>query len=254
MNINILCALKIFAFVTLFSGATWAQDQGSTDESFDSLMNEPASVQNSQQKGAESLTLLVEDLSREDHSFYGISVGLLGTAQTFDATVVIYNPSDANVASISQKVELSNFQYVGALLRYSILPIDRIGTDLNISYATSMNHASIEKKSISIIKGELNLGYTLKLNQGIKIYALLGGGVQDVQGSDINLTTERMGYGGQAGLGFNFARVNVETVYSYYRHNLSNTFLQSGTTTAAPKANQSFIEAKGLVGRASFNF
>ncbi len=261
-NSSILKAVLIFTFICQIG---WAQE---VDEDFDALMNEPTNSADSAptedsalmedsmlaEEGGSSLTLLNDDPKRTDFAMHGFSIGAVMNSLSYDTTIKVYNPSAPAQPRVSSTVEGSAIQSVGVVGRYSILPVDKVGTDINASYLTSINHDAVGLPSISAIKGELNLAYTFGLKKDVKLYAFAGGGMQYIMGSDINRVMKKFGSGAQAGAGINFQKINIDFLYSYYRNAIADDVNSTATATQAYDTGGSYVVTKGIVGRATLNF
>lgn len=218
-------------------------------------MSEPAATtQSTEINNGESLTLVSDEIDREIYAMHGFSFGLIGATQDYNQVIERYNPSTGADIASARIPETKGFQNFGVMGRYSILPVDRIGTDINVSYVKSMNHTSIGREGMSAIKGELNLAYTFGISRAVKLYVLAGGGVEQLSGTQILSLADAQGYGGQAGFGINFGTINLEAMYSFYRHKISNGLIGAGTSTDTVRAEKSFVDFSGIAGRASFNF
>ncbi|MBC7743080.1 MAG: hypothetical protein H7061_12840 [Bdellovibrionaceae bacterium] len=253
--------LKVVIPVLLISSFANADDP--VDDSFGDIMNEPTngsmSLESDNSGIGQSVTIFNEDPKRDLHAMYGWSLGFQSSNESYKSNVDLVD-SNNTISSRRVFAESDSFLNMGVVGRYAILPVDRLGSDLNLSFMQSTNNAPTgESVAQVIIKGEVNLAYTWAINKGFKIYALLGGGFQNIQGVLINKTIERAGSGGQAGLGFNFGMINVEAMYSYYRHKISSDqyysyYLKSSDPSMRVNSKSSYAEASGIVGRATFNF
>jgi hypothetical protein len=262
MSIKNSSILKAFVVIIFLGPICQAQE---SDENFDALMNETTNNTEPMQKmdeSGQSVALLNDDPKRDDHSFYGFSFGVAMSAINLNLGIETYDPRPVpTTPPFTKESETDAFLNFGVVGRYSILPVDRIGTDINVGYYTSMNHESISldpndssktAARLSVFKAELNLGYTIGLSKGMKIYFLGGAGAQYMIESPIkNLL--RFGGGAQVGGGINIQNFNVELMYSYYRNRFENS-INTNIDSLAYRVDKMFVDSKGFVGRASYNF
>lgn len=238
-----------FAFIlsVLFSITAGAQNQDQ-DDLFEKF-NEPDSFE-----VAASEAFLVEAPKRTDHALNGFSAGLIYTNQTY---VGSYKLKNATLGTTSQeRVKSELFHNVGVLLRYSILPINRVGTDLNFSYSRTVNHVNVSAAEITTVKGEVNLAYTFDISgkKSLTAYCLLGGGVQSVTGVEVQKAFEPTGYGGQTGVGFGLPlSLNIDFMYSYYIHKTNQNY-KAQVPLGTEIENDATFVTTGYSARMTYNF
>ena len=243
---------QIFLLCSLFSIAAHADDP--VDDSFDALMNEPLAGEISSEgtmgSSGQSLVLLTEDPKREQNAMYGWSIGFQTTSESYLANVDLYDRNRSQNSGPDTVTPL-NYTNAGIIGRYAILPVDRFGSDFNVSFMQSTDSA------LTTLKGEINLAYTWGMSREFKIYMLGGLGVERLNGDEINKLITPSGGGAQIGMGLNFAALNFEALYSYYRFDIDKgqyaaNHLSSSSMTFTKK--KPYLEASGIVARASFNF
>jgi hypothetical protein len=188
---------------------------------------------------------------------------------SFGATAFIQNYNvDAqmfidNGTADGLKVDLSSksadFQNVGVVARYAILPINKIGTDINLTLGNSINHDSFNFSSITTLRGEINLGYALELGKQNSIYFLAGFGYEVVYGQDINRLVVPGGGMFQIGTGISInKKISVEGFYSYATHTVANSYLNDAANSAGVASD--FSESANKVisniiqGRMTYSF
>ena len=183
--------------------------------------------------GTNEMTLDVDEQQVEtleqEYALNGYSLGLAFLNQNFnvDAKVLIDEKSTLNLSSQS-----SDFQSAGIVGRYVILPFNKIGTDVNVSVASSVNHGSVGFSSITSLKAELNLGYAIKLSQ-TPVYFLGGVGYELIYGNDIQKILSHGGGTVQIGVGIGIGKkFNVELFYCYAKHDVSTTFKENAQNIA----------------------
>lgn len=205
------------------------------------------------------------ELRQREAALFGFSAGLIISAQPLQEIYDVTNLSGSVPISTTRVNKQTNsIQSVGVMLRYAETPFYRIGTDLNISYLKSQNHNSITIKNtqtmgeITTLKGELNLSYAIEAGN-IPIYFLAGFGAEKMTGKEIEDIINAMGYGGQIGGGFVInSTINLEAMYAYYVHRVSNAVEEGYATSKDGKGLIDTEEAKvinqGLILRGTFSF
>lgn len=156
----------------------------------------------------------------------------------------------------------ADFQSVGGLVRYAIMPYDSLGTDINITLASSLNHSNINSSAIFMAKAEVNLGYSM-LAGNLPIYFLAGLGSEVLNGSDIESLVSKNGAGFQLGTGVVLGKkFHFEFMYSYMRHAISDKYLETVSNLAlangAVSVKYDNNEANGnsniLMGRITYSY
>lgn len=275
MGKNKTSILAAFFTVVALSFSAFSQEPPPDDiDDLDALLNQPTTQQGQtatteqttgltasgtteESAGENSITLLTDDPKRDEFAMHGWSIGFAGFAQNFNAYYEIINPATGEpISGASRSGELFDepVQYAGLVVRYAILPVNRLGTDINFSAVTSLNHDSVGITSSSISRLEGNLAYTQGISAGVKLYIFLGAGVQYVNGKEFELMIQHLGYGGQAGGGLSLSRVNIDVMYSQYRNRIRGDYNDRTTVLMAYDTNDSHIDSSGLVGRFTFNF
>lgn len=178
--------------------------------------------------GTNEMTLDVDEQQVEtleqEYALNGYSLGLAVFNQNFnvDAKLLINEKSTVDLSSQS-----SDFQSAGVMARYAVLPYNKVGTDLNITLGSSLNHNSVGFSSITSVKAELNLGYAIKLFQ-TPVYFLGGIGYELIYGNDIQKILSPGGGTVQIGAGIGLGKkFNVELFYCYANHTVSTTFQEN---------------------------
>lgn len=175
----------------------------------------------------------------EIYAMNGWSFGAAAFFQNYnvDAEMLIDDGTDEG-----RKVDLSSksadFQSLGVMARYAILPINKIGTDLNLTLGNSINHDSVNFSSITTARAEINLGYTFDFGKTNAVYVLAGGGYEVVYGQDINRLVVPGGGLFQIGAGITFnKKFSLEAFYSYGTHRVANKYLNDATNAAGVATN-----------------
>lgn len=207
-----------------------------------------ASAQTTTESENVNLASPVEILQSEN-ALYGISVGLVTSYQWLYENYKMKSIyGDENVDR-----ELASIQSVGVVVRYAILPYYSLGTDVNISYTRSVNHNSVTydntktMSEISTLKAELNFGYAVQLSKYLPIYFLAGIGAENTSGGSIENIVNSQGYGGQAGGGIVInSKLNLEGMYSYYFHRISQR-IQDDYGKAAKSSQIEDVDSKRTI-------
>ncbi len=218
--------------------------------------------QSSEQSENVNLASPVE-LRQREGALYGFSAGLIFSSQALQEKYNVSNTTGSQVTGTTRVDRQSNnIQHVGFMIRYAETPYYRIGTDINISYSKSQNHNSVTVKDtqsldeITTLKGELNLSYAIEMG-ALPIYFLGGLGYEQVTGNSIGKIINSAGIGGQVGGGFVInSTINLEAMYSYYLHRLSNAMTE-GYGVKIPKlidTEKARIINQGLIVRGTFSF
>jgi len=203
------------------------------------------------------------ELRQREGALFGFSAGLMIGSQPLVENYDIGNTIGGVVVSTDRVNRQTNdIQNVGVFLRYAVTPFYKLGTDLNISYSKSQNHNSITVNNtqtlgeITTLKGELNFAYAIEMG-AVPVYFLAGFGAEQVTGNSVEKLINSAGFGGQVGGGFVInSTINLEAMYSYYVHRISNAMLD-GFGTTIPKTidtEQARIINQGLILRGSFSF
>lgn len=171
----------------------------------------------------------VEALEQE-YAVDGYSLGFALYNQNYnvEAKMLLDSTRLVDVSSGS-----SDFQSVGVIGRYSVLPYNKVGTDISASISSSVNHGNAGFSSITAVKAEVNLGYAMLVGAQMPIYFLAGLGYEVVKGTDIEKILvpggSTMQIGGGLGLGKKF---NIEALYSYSVHAVNPYFFKNATDAA----------------------
>lgn len=203
------------------------------------------------------------ELRQREGALYGFSVGLVIAAQPLTEDYSEANLSGGEaVSSRSIKRQTNPIQSVGFILRYAETPYYKIGTDINVSYTKSQNHSSITVKDnqklgeVTTMKGEINLSYAIEMG-ALPVYFLGGLGFEKVTGNEVEKMVNSSGFGGQIGGGFVInSTINLEAMYAYYVHRLSNAMVE-GYGTSIPKSvnmEEAKVINQGLILRGTFSF
>lgn len=204
------------------------------------------------------------EIRQREGALYGFSAGLIMSSGSFlenyDKVILSGNEPLYTEKVDKQTNAIQNF---GIILRYAETPYYRIGTDINISYLKSQNHNSITVNSVDILgeittlKGEVNLSYAIEMGV-LPIYFLAGIGFERVTGNSIEKIINSSGYGGQAGGGFVInSTINLEAMYSYYVHRISNAIVEAyanGVPKVTIDTEKGRVISQGLLVRGTFSF
>lgn len=156
----------------------------------------------------------------------------------------------------------ADFQSAGAVLRYAILPYDKIGTDVNLTVASTLNHLNLNSTAIASAKAEINLGYSIQAG-GLPIYMLAGLGSEILTGKDIEALVAKTGTGFQVGGGVGLGKkFQFEFMYTYMRHpisdqylaNVANIALANGAVSAKYDNNEANATSNILTGRVIYSY
>lgn len=227
------------------------------DADLSSSGNKPGSVKTSSKKKS-SRNENHESIEQE-YAMNGLSFGtaLFSDNYNVHAEVVV---NGTNV-EISKKSD--DFLNIGVMGRYAILPYNKVGTDLNVSVATSSNHTSANFSAITTIRLEANLGYAIKLSASTPLYFLLGAGYEHTMSKDLAEIQTQGGTAGQTGVGFGFSKnLNFEFMYSYVKHPIRDTFLENyaaltmanGASSVSYVASKASVVSNLLIGRLTYNY
>lgn len=176
------------------------------------------------------------NLDDEVYAINGLSFGLTAFIHNYnvDASMLV---DDGTGSGEGKKVDLSSksadFQSVGVVVRYAILPINRIGTDFVFTLGNTINHGSVNFGSITTARAELNLAYTIDFGKTNALYFLAGGGYEIVHGQDINRLVIPGGGLFQGGMGISFSKkFTIEGLYSYASHKVDKRYLNDASNAA----------------------
>lgn len=202
--------------------------------------------------------LQVQSLEQE-YAMKGFALGLVAFNHNYNLDARIR--MDGVLVDISDKS--ADFASTGISARYAILPFNKIGTDINVSLSSSLNHADANFSSISIIKGEVNLGYAIHIGDLIPLYILGGVGYEHVMGKDIENILIPGGGTMQIGAGLGLGKkFNLEVFYCNAIHNVSAVFLRNarqaaldgGATRVGFNNIDSRVSSNIILGKLSVNF
>lgn len=206
---------------------------------------------NSENKKRESLDL--------EYALNGFTVGTTAFSDNYNVHAeVVVNGTNVEISKKSD-----DFLNIGIIGRYAILPYNKIGTDLNISVATSVNHGNANFSEITTIRTEANLGYAIKVARSIPLYFLVGAGYEHTSNKDLaEILTAGAGafqLGGGLGLSEKF---NIEFMYSYVKHAIKDSFLENyalltmanGASSVTYDASRSSVISNLLMVRLMYNY
>jgi len=219
------------------------------------LIDEPSHDQQADSVGQSNLVTPAEVLKAEN-ALYGFSAGLMYLGQPY----VIKAKIKTNLETIDTNQQSDIYQNFGFILRYAMLPYQKIGTDLNLSYVMSQNHGSMpnQQKAVNIIRGEVNLGYAFHAFEKMPAYFFGGLGYEEIHGETIENILNKNGLGAQLGFGVVFfTTVNVEGAFSYYQHRISDQFVNTAiqkNSTATIDTDSATVSALGFLVRTTFDF
>lgn len=199
----------------------------------------------------------VETLEQE-YAINGYSVGAL----LFNHNYNVYANLLVDGATVNLSSRSPDFQSAGIMGRYAILPYGKVGADLNISLATTLNHGSVNNSSITTLRAEVNFGYAFKIAKSTSFYVLAGLGYEVTKGADIENILTPGGGAFQVGGGIAFSKkLNFEFIYSYVSHTIKDKYLETAALAAAANgATVSFnpkdaaVISNVLLGRVTYNY
>lgn len=220
-------------------------------------INKAASSEN---KNTENISSKTEFYGRDsEHALKGFSVGAIAYNQNFNANIALtVDGRDKTFGAKSPDI-----QFVGAVGRYTIFPYSRIGTDLAVSVATSLNHGTLNYSPMMATKLEINLGYAWQTMTRSSIYVFGGIGYESVKGKEIERFIGAGGGIANLGLGLNFTKtISLEGVFTFARHPVSSVYLDSvktavineGATSVTTNDSRSVINSYALQGRLIYVF
>jgi hypothetical protein len=251
---------KYFAFVFIF---IFSKLLLAADENSDEFSLEPDTNYNALPEPTANTNLAspIEVLQKEN-ALYGFSVGLVYSVMPFTEKYSQLNRTLGKSESIDRQTEsVSN---IGFMLRYAVAPFYKLGADINVSFLKSQNHSNImyaQTKTLSevtTLKAELNLTYAVSIGKALPLYFLVGAGAEQVYGASIEELLNSNGVGAQAGGGIVFSStINVEGLYAYYLHRVSNTLVAANGAGLSPydiDTSSGRIINQGLIIRGSYSF
>lgn len=244
--------------------------EAALDASLDDALNDPATTSDSELEtpvvtgGRSEVEYEKEELQvqtlEQDYAMKGFAFGFVAYNHNYNVKAVL-RVNDSELVDISSRSP--DFQSVGVSGRYAILPFNKIGTDLNVSIASSVNHANLNYASIMTVKGEINLGYAFYVGDLIPIYILAGVGHEVTSGTDIANVVAAGGGALQIGGGFGLGKtINLEVFYSITNHPVSRDYLRAareaaiagGATSAGYRNLDSHVSSNIILGKVSINF
>lgn len=200
----------------------------------------------------------VESIEQE-YALNGYSFGALLFNHNYNVNAnILINDIPVDISRRS-----ADFQSAGMMARYAILPYDKIGADINISLASTVNHGSVNYSSITTLRGEVNLGYAFKMGNSAAMFFLAGVGYEVTKGADINDVLVPGGGAFQLGGGIGFGeKLDFEFIYSYVSHAISNKFLDAaaaaatiaGATSVSYNSREASVVSNVLLGRITYNY
>ncbi len=156
-----------------------------------------------------------------------------------------------------------DFRSAGIMARYAVLPYNKIGAEINMSWSASVNHNDVKFSLISNYRGEANLGYAFQMGESNSLYFLTGLGYQVVKGKDIENLLITGGATAQIGGGLSLGKkIDLEFIYSQARHASSEIYLQNakadaikgGHPNATYKSADAFVTSTVLMGRITYKY
>lgn len=244
--------------------------EAAIDASLNDALNDPATTPDTELEAPvatggqseveyEKEELQVQTLEQE-YAMNGLAFGFVAYNHNYNIDAMMrINASD--LIDISSKSP--EFQSVGAAMRYAILPFRKVGTDLNVSVASTVNHGNNNFSSITTLKAEVNLGYAFYVGDLIPLYFLAGIGHEIVKGTNIEAIMVPGGAIAQIGGGFGLGKtINLELFYQASNHAVSSIYLQNaaraaiaGNATSAEFSNiESHVSSNTILGKVSINF
>lgn len=207
----------------------------------------------------------------EEEETYQEPIDVQYALDGFSAGVVFFNQNYNVKAEMLlngvTKVDLSSksadFQSVGVVGRYAVMPYHGLGTDLNLSVASTINHNNANFAAIITTKAELNLAYTFKSRRESPMYVFGGVGYEHVTGKEIQALLTPGGSLFQIGLGTGISKkFNIEISYSYAKHTVSDSFMDNsintalglGATTVDLDRSQASVTSNVVLARMIYNF
>lgn len=196
----------------------------------------------------------------------GYSFGVQVWTERFDIKASMLTSVVVGGTTTVNKVDLSSssndFQNIGVVGRYAILPYDNIGADLNLTAGTSINHGDSGLSAIYTIRGEFNLSYTFEVGATSALYVLGGVGYETFLGDEIQKIVSASGGGTiQLGAGFKLGeQISAELMYMRAYHKVSDKFFRRAGDTAIAQGATSYspqessVTAQIIQGRLMFEF
>ena len=244
--------------------------EAAIDASLDAALNDPATAADTDLEAPaatggrseveyEKEELQVQTLEQE-YAMKGLAFGFVAYNHNYNVDAVM-RVNDTDLVDISTKSP--EFQSVGGALRYAILPFNRVGTDLNLSVASTVNHGNNNFSAITTFKAEVNLGYSFYVGDLIPLYFLAGVGHEITKGTDIEAIMVPGGATLQFGGGFGLGKtINLELFYQSSNHAVSSVYLanavlaaKSGGASFAGYQNlKSHVSSNTILGKVSINF
>ncbi|MEK6628272.1 MAG: outer membrane beta-barrel protein [Bdellovibrionota bacterium] len=199
------------------------------------------------------------DSVEQEYALNGYSIGALLFNHNYNVKANVL----VNSVPVDISLKSADFRSAGIMARYAVLPYDKVGADVNISLASSMNHTSLEFSSITTLRAELNLGYAFRMGNSASVYFLAGAGYEVTKGTDINDILVPGGGAFQLGGGIGFAeKLDFEFIYSYVSHAVNDKFFESvaaaaiagGATSVSYNSKGSAVVSNVLLGRVTYNY
>lgn len=244
--------------------------EAAVDASLDDALNDPATTPDTELEAPvatggrseveyEKEELQVQTLEQE-YAMNGLAFGFVAYNHNYSIDAMMRVDTSGLVDISSKSPE---FQSVGAAIRYAILPFRKVGTDLNLSVASTVNHGNNSFSSITTLKAEVNLGYAFYVGDLIPLYFLAGIGHEIVKGTDIEAIMVPGGAIAQIGGGFGLGKtINLELFYQASNHAVSSVYLkkaaraarEGGATSAGFENLDSHVSSNTIIGKVSINF
>lgn len=201
----------------------------------------------------------VESVEQE-YLMKGRSFGAVLYNQNYNVRAEVLINSTATV-DVSRKT--SDFQNIGVMGRYAILPYEKVGTDINFSLSNSINHGQVNFSPILNLKGEVNVGYTFSFGRSTAFYLYGGLGYEYTLGKEIEEIIIPGGGTSQVGgiLGVS-KNLNIELSYLYSRHTISDKYfnpiiqaaINAGATTVDFDGSQASVTSNTILGRITYEY
>jgi hypothetical protein len=164
-------------------------------------------------------------VTSDEFAMNGYSFGAVVFNHNYNVSGSVNAVNSAGTTTIDISTKSSDLQSVGVIGRYAILPIDKVGTDINMTIGTSANHNAANISSVTTIKFELNLGYTTSFSAA-SFYFLGGVCYEVIKGTDIEKIITSAGSGFQIGAGISLSNaLKIEFLLAQTRHTLNDNYI-----------------------------
>lgn len=199
------------------------------------------------------------------YAMNGYSLGAQIWTHSYDIKASIrtrvLNPGGDIFNTVDLSSSSADFQSIGVVGRYAILPYDKIGADINVTAGTSVNHGSNGISAIYTVRGEFNLAYTVEVADSSALYVLAGVGYEMLFGEDIQKLVSGGGGTMQVGGGLKMgSNLSVEVFYARVARKVSDDLYRRAGQAAIAAGAADYTSQGGSVtaqmisGRLLFSF